>query len=97
MRVLGLCAWTLAGGAAAFAIWELGNFSILIGNGPLHPAAIRETPPSGAFRPAGDVRDGGGGCTQAPIDRSSGQTTPADCHTSAPGGKTMTAQLSTRR
>lgn len=94
MQALGLCGWALAGGAAMFAIWELGNFSVLIGNAPLHPAAVsEEAPPSGAFRPAGESRDTGDGCTQAPIDRSSGQTTPADCHTWAAGRDTLTAQL----
>ena len=67
MHALGLCGWALAGGTAMFAIWELGNFSVLIGNAPLHPAAVREeAPPSGAFRPAGESRDTGDGCTQAP-------------------------------
>ena len=95
MQALGFCGWALAGGTAMFAIWELGNFSVLIGNGPLRPAVVREeAPPSGAYRPAGESRDTGDGCTQAPIDRSSGQTTPADCHTWAAGRDTLTAQLS---
>jgi hypothetical protein len=94
-RVLGFCGWVVAGGAALFAMWELGNCSVLIGNAPLFPAAVREeAPPSGAFRPAGESRETGDGCTQAPIDRSSGQTTPADCHTWAAGRETLTAQLS---
>jgi hypothetical protein len=82
---------------AFFAIWELGNFSVLIGNSPLLPAAVREPSPSGAFRPAGGPQETDGGCTQAPIDRSSGQTTPADCHTSVTGHETMTALLTGRR
>jgi hypothetical protein len=96
-KVLGFCGWALAGGTAFFAIWELGNFSVLIGNTPLLPAAVREAPPAGAFRPAGGAQETDGGCTQAPINRSSGQTTPADCHTSVPGGEAMTALLSGRR
>ncbi len=96
-RLLGFCGWALAGGTAFFAIWELGNFSVLIGNSPLLPAAVREAPPAGAFRPAGGPQETDSGCTQAPIDRSSGQTTPADCHTSVPGHETMTALLTGRR
>ena len=96
-RVLGFCCWVLAGGAAFFAIWELGNFSVLVGNAPLFPAVVREAPPADLYRPAGGGAVDEGGCTQAPIDRSSGQTTPADCHTSAPGRDTMMALLSTRR
>lgn len=95
-KVVGFCGWALAGGVAFFAIWELGNFSVLIGNSPLLPASVRETPPAGAFRPAGGPQETDGGCTQAPINRSSGQTTPADCHTSVPGRETMTALLSGR-
>jgi len=96
-KVAGFCGWALAGGTAFFAIWELGNFSVLIGNSPLLPAAVREAPPAGAFRPAGGPQETDSGCTQAPIDRSSGQTTPADCHTSVPGHETMTALLTGRR
>lgn len=96
-KVLGFCGWALAGGTAFFAIWELGNFSVLIGNSPILPAAVREAPPAGAFRPAGGAQETDSGCTQAPIDRSSGQTTPADCHTSVPGHETMTALLTGRR
>lgn len=96
-KVLGFCGWALAGGTAFFAIWELGNFSVLIGNSPILPAAVREAPPAGAFRPAGGPQETDSGCTQAPIDRSSGQTTPADCHTSVPGHETMTALLTSRR
>jgi hypothetical protein len=91
-KILGFCGWVLAGGAALFAMWELGNFSVLIGGAPLHPAAVHEPPPAGIYRPAGENRETGG-CTQAPIDRSSGQTIPADCHTWGPGRETMTALL----
>jgi hypothetical protein len=93
-KALGFCGAVLAGGAALFAIWELGNFSVLIGNGPLLPAVVREAPPSGVFRPAGESPETDAGCTQAPIDRSSGQTMPADCHTWAAGRNTLTALLS---
>lgn len=96
-KTLGFCGIVLGGGAALFAIWELGNFSILIGNSPLLPAAVRDAPPAGAFRPAGGPQETDGGCTQAPIDRSSGQTTPADCHTAVPGHQTITALLTGRR
>ena len=64
------------------------------------PAPSRRGPrssPAGAFRPAGGPQETDSGCTQAPIDRSSGQTTPADCHTSVPGHETMTALLTGRR
>jgi hypothetical protein len=93
-KAIGFCGVVLAGGAALFAIWELGNFSVLIGNGPLLPSVVREAPPSGVFRPAGGSPETDGGCTQAPIDRASGQTMPADCHTWAAGRDTLTAQIS---
>jgi hypothetical protein len=93
-KALGFCGIVLGGGAALFAIWELGNFSVPFGNGPLLPSAVREAPPPGMFRPAGGGPETDGGCTQAPIDRSSGQTTPADCHTWAAGRETLTARLS---
>ena len=93
-KALGFCGIVLGGGAALFAIWELGNFSVPFGSGPLLPSAVREAPPSGVFRPAGGSPETDGGCTQAPIDRSSGQTTPADCHTWAAGRETLTARLS---
>ena len=94
MQALGYCGWALGIGTAAFAFWELGNFSVLIGNAPLRPAAVREeAPPPGAFRPAGESRDTRDGCTQAPIDRASGVTTPSDCHAWAAGRDTLTAQL----
>lgn len=96
-KAVGFCSFVLAGGAALFAIWELCNFSVTIGNAPLLPAAVRQSQPPGAYRPAGDDRNGDGGCTQAPIDRSSGQTTPTDCHTWAFGRETMVALLSGRR
>lgn len=92
-KALGFCGWALAGGTAFFAIWELGNFSVLFGNAPLLPAAVHESPTPGTFRPAGESRESGGGCTQAPIDRASGNTVPGDCHTLAPVRGTMLAQL----
>jgi hypothetical protein len=93
-KALGFCAIVLGGGVAFFAMWELCNFSILFGNGPLLPSAAREAPTPDVFRPAGQSPETDGGCTQAPIDRSSGQTTPADCHTWAAGRETLTARLS---
>jgi hypothetical protein len=95
--VLGFCGLVLSGGIAMFAFWELGNFAVPFGSGSLGPAAVREDPaPAGVFRPAGETRDTDAGCTQAPIDRSSGQTTPTDCHTWTHGRETMTALLSNR-
>ena len=96
MQALGFCGWALAGGTAMFAIWELGNFSVLIGNAPLLPAAVARGGPACRARFARRAKAGtrGDGCTQAPIDRSSGQTMPADCHTWAAGRDTLTAQLS---
>jgi hypothetical protein len=79
-RIVGLCGWALAGGAASLAIWEIGNFSVLVGNSPLLPAVTRDAPAPGVFRPAGGPEEPAGGCTQAPIDRATGQTVPADCH-----------------
>ena len=76
-RTLGFCGWVVAGGVALFAIWELGNFETLLGNEPSRPA-IHEPAAPGTYRPAGETSTG---CTQAPIDRSGGHTTPADCHT----------------
>jgi hypothetical protein len=95
-KAFGFCGFVVGVGTALFAIWELCNFSVTIGNAPLLPAAVRESQPAGTYRPAGDDRDSGG-CTQAPIDRSSGQTTPTDCHTWAFGRETMVALLSGRR
>lgn len=96
-KVLGFCGWALSGGVALFAIWEIGNFSVLVGNAPLLPGARHEATPPALYRPAGGSMDADGGCTQAPIDRSTGQTTPADCHTRAPGGgETMLAALDLR-
>ncbi len=96
-KALGFCGWALAGGTAFFAIWELGNFSVLIGSAPLLPTTVQEAAPPGAYRPAGGGNlETDGGCTQAPIDRTIGQTTPADCHTWARGRETITALLSGR-
>lgn len=69
--------WAVVAGVALFAVWELGNFRVLLGNAPLLPAATQEGP----YRPAGGTEEAAGGCTQAPIDRATGQTMPADCHT----------------
>ena len=85
---LGLCGWMLAGGTALFAFWELGGFSVLLSNDPFRPAEILQSAPPSTFHPAGE---GEAGCTQAPIDRSSGQTIPADCHTMAPGARLLAA------
>lgn len=76
-QVLGFCGWVVAGGVTLFAIWELGNFEVLLGIEPSRPA-VQEPAKPGVYRPAGDTS---GGCTQAPIDRSGGPTDPADCHT----------------
>jgi hypothetical protein len=93
IRALGLCGWTVAGAVAAFAIWELGNFGVLIGNAPLLPTASRDAPEPGVFRPAAGSAEEDGGCTQAPIDRATGLTTPTDCHTWATDLETRTAGL----
>ena len=77
-RALGTCALGLVLGFALLAFWELGNFGLLIGNGPLLPPAANETP---LFRPAVGPEETNAGCTQAPIDRKTGITAPADCHT----------------
>ena len=78
-RIIGVAGWLMAGSAAMLAVWELGSFSVLIGNGPLLPPAVHQAPPAAprSFRPAGQSD---GGCTQAAINRKSGETTPADCH-----------------
>jgi hypothetical protein len=77
---LGFCGWVLAGGAALFAIWEFRSFQELLGHDPVRTNIHRPAAP-GTYRPAGES---GSGCTQAPIDRANGQTTPVDCHTMAP-------------
>ena len=78
-KALGFCGSMLAGGAALFAIWQLGNFEALLGHDAARAPIQAPTGP-GIYRPAGERS----GCTQAPIDRASGQTTPVDCHTMAP-------------
>jgi hypothetical protein len=83
---LGLCGSILAGGVALFGIWQLSSFEAVPGrdaapeplNGPTAPAI---------YSPAGERS----GCTQAPIDRSSGQTKPADCHTMVPAKRFLRA------
>jgi hypothetical protein len=87
-KTLGVCGWVLAGSGAMLAIWELGNFRTLLNSDPPRPAIHQLNPPA-TYRPAGES---GGGCTQAPIDRASGQTMPADCHTMmAPGDSSRAA------
>lgn len=78
-RVLGTTIWALLGGAALFAFWEFGNFRVLIGDAPLLPPAAHDAP--SYFRPARGAEEPASGCTQAPLDRATGQTIPADCHT----------------
>ncbi len=85
-KALGVCGWVLAGTGAMLAIWELGNFRTLLGPDPVRPAVQQPSPPA-SYRPAGERSSG---CTQAPIDRASGQTLPADCHTmTAPGDQAL--------
>jgi hypothetical protein len=79
--IVGSCCWAVAVSAALYAGWQICNFPLLFGDGPLLPATVREAPP-GIFRPAGASSEAGqndSGCTQAAINRQSGQTTPADC------------------
>ena len=80
--ILGTCGLGLAVSAALYAGWQICNFPLLFGDGPLLPAAVREAPPP-MFRPAsersGEAGRNDGGCTEAAINRQSGETTPADC------------------
>jgi hypothetical protein len=80
--ILGSCGLALAVSAALYAGWQICNFPLLFGDGPLLPA-VREAPPPATYRPAGQA-DGqagqtDGGCTEAVINRQSGETTSADC------------------
>jgi hypothetical protein len=82
--VLGSCCLAVALSGALYTGWHICNFPLLFGDAPLLPAAIREAQPPAAYRPAGhgDGQAGqsdGGGCTEAVINRQSGETTPADC------------------
>ena len=78
---------------------DLGAWQFLSPDRQRPAASVRcpRSPSAGVFRPAGESPETDGGCTQAPIDRSSGQTTPADCHTWAAGRDTLTALLSRPR
>lgn len=87
------CGWVMAGGAALFAFWELGGFSVLLSHEPFRPAAVHEPARPGLIRPGAE---GGLGCTQAPIDRASGQTTPADCPASTLNAETLAAVFAER-
>jgi hypothetical protein len=80
---MGIFGSALVGAGAFLAVWHLGNVEALLGHDAAR-APVNEPPAPAFYRPAGER----GGCTQAPIDRSSGQTTPADCHTMAPGDGT---------
>ena len=79
--ILGTCGLGLAVSAALYTGWQICNFPLLFGDGPLLPA-VREAPPP-MFRPAsersGEAGRNDGGCTEAAINRQSGETTPADC------------------
>jgi hypothetical protein len=71
-EALGWCGWALAGGFVLFASWELVGFSALLGHPrlgvpELQPAALMQTAPADA------------GCTQAPLNRTTGLTVPGDC------------------
>ena len=81
--VLGSCCWAVAVSAAVYTGWQICNFPLLFGDGPLLPAAVREAPPPAAYRPAGygdgQAGQSDGGCTEAAINRQSGETTSADC------------------
>jgi len=87
---LGWCGWVLAGGAALFASWELGGFSVLLGQEPLSPPAVHRP---ANLDPSRAPTDGPAGCTQAPIDRATGLTIPVDCPASALSVETLTARL----
>ena len=88
MRVGGLWGRGLFIAAGGFAISYLGYFEFLSGDEPARRAAAHEPLRPGInFRPAAGPLSG---CTQAPIDRSTGQTTPVDCPAS------RTATLSAR-
>jgi hypothetical protein len=81
----------VAGVVAGFAIFHVGNFAVLGGDAPARPAAVSEHfRPGMSFRPAAGLQSG---CTQAPIDRSTGQTTPVDCGGAVPRSTTLTARL----
>lgn len=89
MRVGGLWGRGLFIAAGGFAISYLGYFAFLSGDEPARRAAVHEPLRPGInFRPAAGPLSG---CTQAPIDRSTGQTTPADCP--APRAATLSARL----
>jgi hypothetical protein len=66
------------------AAWELGNFRTLLDPETPRPEIYRGLP-ANPFQAPGK---GASGCTQAAINRASGQTTPADCHArAAPGAR----------
>jgi hypothetical protein len=71
---LGWCGWTLAAGALLYIAWEIGGFSVLVGQGPLlSPPALQAPMRAAATEPQA------GGCTQASLNRSTGQTKAASC------------------
>jgi hypothetical protein len=81
-----LLGWALFGGATAFAIWELGGFAAHFADEPGRPAVARQMP--APFRPTG-----ASGCTQASIDRATGQTTAGSCPAQAPSAEFLAARL----
>jgi hypothetical protein len=86
---LGLAGWAVLGAAASFAIWELGDFAIDTG-GALERAG-REAPRPMLSRP--DAKDG---CSQARIDRRTGQTVIAECPARPSGTAARAAWLEGR-
>jgi hypothetical protein len=92
--IMGVGYWAglgVGGVLAGFAIFHLGNFAVLGGDVPARPAAVTEHfRPGMSFRPATGLQSG---CTQAAIDRSTGQTAPVGCQGATPHTATLTARL----
>src|SRR5262245_48789917 len=92
--IMGVGYWgglSVAGVLLGFVGYHVGNFAVLGGDAPARPAAVSEhLRPGMNFRPAAGLQSG---CTQAPIDRSTGQTTPVDCGGAVPRAGTLTARL----
>jgi len=66
------CAWGLAGAIALYAVWVVGGFGVLIGQGPdasQHRKVVHIAPP--------EVR--AQGCTEASLNRATGRTRAAEC------------------
>lgn len=87
-EALGWSGWVLAGGFVLFASWELVGFSALLGH---HRLGAPEFQPPALTEPApADT-----GCTQAPLNRATGVTVPADCRSDVSGGRGLAARLAT--